>query len=189
VPLAFQQRKGIIRARLHDASLTLRERQAVFRQRKAAQRLKSAGNRPVVRAGTHTMALRAVGECAARAYRAVVSAPEGSTRAHTRGHRDHMRGQTGQANGWCVCRHRGGRRPASTWPDVWASRGSGQEGVRGNPSLSCSACIKPRHTEPWGGGRRLVPTVEEARRPRLSEGLQPCLPPRPGPRAGGPPPS
>ncbi len=114
VPLEFQQMTGMISARLHDASLTLRERKAVFRQRQAAPRRTSAGNRPVVPAGTHHRALRAAGECAARAYRAVVSAPEGYTRAHTRGHRDHRRGQTGQANGWCVCRHRGGvakRRP------------------------------------------------------------------------------
>jgi hypothetical protein len=36
-----------------------------------------AGNRPVVLAGTHKMALRAAGKCAEIAYREVLSAPEG----------------------------------------------------------------------------------------------------------------
>jgi hypothetical protein len=76
VPLKVQQMKGMIRELFHDACLALTQRKAIFRQRKAAQRLKSAGNRPVVRAGTHHMALRAAEVCAERAYREVVSAPE-----------------------------------------------------------------------------------------------------------------
>jgi hypothetical protein len=77
VPLKFQQMKGMIRELFHDSCLALTQRKAVFRPSKAAQRLKSAGNRPIVRAGTHHMALRAAGKCAERAYREVVSAPEG----------------------------------------------------------------------------------------------------------------
>jgi hypothetical protein len=51
-----------------------------------------------VLAGTHNMALQAAGKCAEIAYREVLSAPEGYTRANKRRNRDKMRGHTGNTN-------------------------------------------------------------------------------------------
>src|SRR5689334_5767696 len=96
------------------------ERKAIFWHSQAALGLKSAGNRPVLLAGTRTLALRAAGKCAATASCDVVSAPEGYSRVKKPCNRDAIRGQTGKAHFVCVFWHSGGRRQTSTSPNFWA---------------------------------------------------------------------
>jgi hypothetical protein len=90
------------------------ERRALFRPRQAVLWRTSAGNQPVAMAETRTTACRAAGMRAETAVGEVVRAPGGSPRVHKPCHRDDRRGHMGKTNGWCVVRHRGGRRLALT---------------------------------------------------------------------------
>jgi hypothetical protein len=83
----------------------------------------SSGELAVMLAGTRYPALRAARKCAQSAYCEVLPAPEGHTRAKKQCNRAEMRGQTRQANLWCVLQHSWHRRSAPTWPKFGASLG------------------------------------------------------------------